>query len=30
EAHGGRIWLDANAPGAAVRFTLPIAKAPHG
>jgi len=26
EAHGGRIWLDANAIGAAVHFTLPIAK----
>src|SRR5215475_5540175 len=26
EAHGGRIWVDANAIGAAVHFTLPIAK----
>jgi len=26
EAHGGSIWLDANATGAAVHFTLPIAK----
>jgi two-component system, LuxR family, sensor kinase FixL len=25
EAHGGRIWIDANAPGAAIRFTLPVA-----
>jgi two-component system, LuxR family, sensor kinase FixL len=25
EAHGGRIWIDANAPGAAIRFTLPAA-----
>jgi signal transduction histidine kinase len=25
EAHGGRIWIDANAPGAVIRFTLPIA-----
>lgn len=23
EAHGGRIWLDAGAPGAAMHFTLP-------
>jgi two-component system sensor kinase FixL len=36
EAHGGRIWLDADAPGAAVAFTVPIAKSsvagtpPHG
>jgi two-component system sensor kinase FixL len=26
EAHGGRMWLGANSPGAAVHFTLPIAK----
>jgi signal transduction histidine kinase len=26
EAHGGRIWLDANSPGAAIHFTLPVAK----
>jgi two-component system, LuxR family, sensor kinase FixL len=26
EAHGGRIWLDASAPGAAIHFTLPVAK----
>jgi two-component system, LuxR family, sensor kinase FixL len=26
EAHGGRIWLDASAPGAAIHFTLPLAK----
>ncbi len=26
EAHGGRIWLDTNSPGAAIRFTLPVAK----
>ncbi len=26
EAHGGRIWLDADAPGAAMHFTLPIAQ----
>ena len=26
EAHGGQIWLDANSPGAAVHFTLPVAK----
>jgi two-component system sensor kinase FixL len=25
EAHGGRIWSDANAPGAAIHFTLPVA-----
>ena len=25
EAHGGRIWLDQTAPGAAVHFTLPTA-----
>jgi signal transduction histidine kinase len=25
EAHGGRIWLDAGAPGAAMHFTLPVA-----
>ncbi|MBO0752117.1 MAG: MASE1 domain-containing protein [Bradyrhizobiaceae bacterium] len=25
EAHGGRIWLDAKVPGAAMYFTLPIA-----
>jgi two-component system, LuxR family, sensor kinase FixL len=28
EAHGGRIWLDADAPGAAIHFTLPIAHSP--
>jgi two-component system sensor kinase FixL len=27
EAHGGRIWLDADAPGAAMHFTLPVAPA---
>ena len=26
EAHGGRIWLGINSPGAAVHFTLPVAK----
>jgi two-component system, LuxR family, sensor kinase FixL len=26
EAHGGRIWLDANSSGAAIYFTLPVAK----
>jgi two-component system, LuxR family, sensor kinase FixL len=26
EAHGGRIWLSTNAPGAAVHFTLPVAR----
>jgi two-component system, LuxR family, sensor kinase FixL len=26
EAHGGRVWLDTNSPGAAIHFTLPIAK----
>jgi C4-dicarboxylate-specific signal transduction histidine kinase len=26
EAHGGRIWLDASAPGAVIHFTLPVAK----
>jgi signal transduction histidine kinase len=26
EAHGGRLWLDNGAAGAAIRFTLPIAK----
>ncbi len=25
EAHGGRIWLGVNSPGAAVHFTLPVA-----
>ena len=25
EAHGGRIWIDADSPGAAVLFTLPVA-----
>lgn len=31
EAHGGRLWLDGSARGAAVHFTLPVAKAPqHG
>lgn len=25
EAHGGRLWLDRNARGAAVHFTLPVA-----
>ncbi len=28
EAHGGRIWLDTNATGAAVHFTLPVAESP--
>ncbi len=23
--HGGRIWLDADTPGAAIHFTLPVA-----
>jgi len=27
EAHGGQLWLDGNSPGAAVHFTLPVAKA---
>jgi signal transduction histidine kinase len=27
EAHGGRIWLDTTATGAAVHFTLPVARA---
>jgi two-component system, LuxR family, sensor kinase FixL len=26
EAHGGRIWLDTDATGAAVHFTLPVAE----
>ena len=26
EAHGGRLWLDAVAHGASIRFTLPIAQ----
>jgi signal transduction histidine kinase len=26
ETHGGRIWLGVHAPGAAVHFTLPVAK----
>jgi two-component system sensor kinase FixL len=26
EAHGGRLWLDRNARGAVVHFTLPVAK----
>jgi signal transduction histidine kinase len=26
EAHGGRIWLNADLPGAAIHFTLPIAR----
>jgi two-component system sensor kinase FixL len=26
EAHGGRIWLDVDSPGAAIHFTLPIAE----
>lgn len=31
EAHGGRLWLDANSYGASVRFTLPVAKkSEHG
>jgi signal transduction histidine kinase len=36
EAHGGRIWIDADSPGAAVLFTLPLANSsvarapPHG
>ena len=28
EAHGGRIWLDVNSPGAAIHFTLPVAESP--
>lgn len=28
EAHGGRIWLERNAQGATVHFTLPVVKAP--
>jgi signal transduction histidine kinase len=28
EAHGGRIWVDASAPGAAIHFTLPVATPP--
>jgi two-component system sensor kinase FixL len=28
EAHGGRIWIDANSSGAAVQFTLPVAHPP--
>jgi len=27
EVHGGQLWLDGNSPGAAVHFTLPVAKA---
>jgi two-component system, LuxR family, sensor kinase FixL len=35
EAHGGRIWIDADSPGTAVLFTLPlanssVARAPNG
>jgi two-component system sensor kinase FixL len=34
EAHGGRIWLDTDATGATVHFTLPVAEStvssPHG
>jgi two-component system, LuxR family, sensor kinase FixL len=26
EAHGGRIWLGVNSPGAVVHFTLPVAR----
>ena len=26
EAHGGQLWLDRRAPGAVVRFTLPVAE----
>ena len=26
EAHGGQLWLDTGTEGAAIRFTLPIAK----
>jgi two-component system sensor kinase FixL len=29
EAHGGRLWLDENARGATVHFTLPVIKASH-
>jgi len=29
EAHGGRLWLGGRAGGAAVHFTLPVAKAPR-
>jgi two-component system, LuxR family, sensor kinase FixL len=28
EAHGGRIWIDGGAPGAAIHFTLPVAGSP--
>ena len=28
EAHSCRIWLDVNSPGAAIHFTLPVAKSP--
>jgi signal transduction histidine kinase len=28
EAHGGRIWIDAAAPGGCVRFTLPVVRWP--
>jgi hypothetical protein len=27
-AHGGRIWLDVNSPGAAIHFTVPVAESP--
>ena len=30
EDHGGRLWLDGNARGAAVHFTLPIKAPQHG
>ncbi len=32
EANGGRIWLDADTPGASMRFTLPVApvRSPRG
>ena len=26
EAHGGRIWLDVDSPGATIHFTLPVAE----
>jgi two-component system, LuxR family, sensor kinase FixL len=29
EAHGGRLWLDGRAAGAAVHFTLPVARVPR-
>jgi PAS domain S-box-containing protein len=29
DAHGGRLWADANEPGAVFRLTLPIAESAH-